>query len=103
LTPLLQQQANMDSIANVNQVMGDYNSAMDKLTIAGNLMNEQMNLGSMDPTVDANVEKMLTDLKMEVTADINKDFMGVNQNFNYQDVNQQGMNTQDTKMKGLNI
>jgi charged multivesicular body protein 1 len=102
LTPILQQQANMDSISNVNQTMTDFNSAMDQLNIAGNLMNEQMNVGMMDPSVDANVETMLTNLKMEVNSDINKDFMGVNQNFNYQDVNKAGMNTQDAKMKGYN-
>jgi charged multivesicular body protein 1 len=102
LTPLLQQQASMDSIANVNQTMTDFNQAMDKLTVAGNLMNDTMNFGMMDPSVDSNVDKMLTDLKMEVNSDINKDFMGVNQNFAYQDVNKAGMNTQDAKMKGLN-
>jgi hypothetical protein len=36
---------------------------------------------------------MLTDLKMEVAHELNKDFMGINQNFNYQDVNTNQQNT----------
>lgn len=68
--------------------MTQFQNAMDKLMIAGNIMNDQMQMGMMDPSVDMNVDKMLTDLKMEVNADINKDFMGVQQNFNYQNVAQ---------------
>ena len=37
---------------------------------------------------------MLGDLKMEVNAGINQDFMGVNQNFQYQDINNPGQNIQ---------
>jgi len=39
------------------------------------------------------VDKMLSDLKLEVNADINQGFMGLNQQFQYQNVNT-GMNTQ---------
>lgn len=102
LTPLLQQQANLDSISNVNQTLTEFQSAMDKLMIAGNIMNDQMNVGMMDPSTDANVDKMLTDLKMEVNSGINQDFMGVNQTFQYQNVNQ-GMNpTQKNEQKSYN-
>lgn len=55
LTPFLQQQANLDSVSNVAQTMQDYQSAMDRLMIGGNIMNEQMSAGMMDPSVDANV------------------------------------------------
>jgi len=102
LTPLLQQQANMDSISNVNQTMSEFQSAMDKLMIAGNIMNEQMNVGMMDPSADMNVEKMLGDLKMEVNAGINQDFMGVNQTFQYQDYNNPGQALQKNENKSYN-
>jgi len=102
LTPLLQQQANLDSISNVNQTLTEFQSAMDKLMIAGNIMNDQMNVGMMDPSTDANVDKMLSDLKLEVNADINQGFMGLNQQFQYQNVNT-GMNTQtNDKQKTFN-
>jgi len=35
--------------------MTEFQSAMDKLMIAGNIMNEQMNVGMMDPSSDMNV------------------------------------------------
>ncbi len=35
--------------------MTEFQSAMDKLMIAGNIMNEQMNVGMMDPSADMNV------------------------------------------------
>jgi len=88
LTPLMQQQANLHSVQNVNQNMMDFQSAMDKLTITGNMMNAQMDQGMMDPSSDTNVDKMLADLKAEVNADINKDFVNVNRNFQYQNINQ---------------
>ncbi len=84
----MQQQANMNSIAQVNQNMNDFQSAMDKLTITGNMMNAQMDVGMYDASSDANVENMLANLKAEVNADINKDFVNVNRNFQYQNINQ---------------
>lgn len=76
--------------------MSQFQNAMDKLMIAGNIMNDQMNMGMMDPSVDTNVDKMLTDLKMEVNSDINQGFMGLKQDFQYQNVAQ----NQD-QMKGI--
>ena len=35
--------------------MTQFQSAMDKLTITGNMMNDQMNAGMTDPSTDANV------------------------------------------------
>ncbi len=43
------------------------------------------------------VDKMLQDLKLEVNAGINQDFMGVNQNFQYQNVNTGTNNTQKSR------
>lgn len=40
----------------MNQTLTEYQSAMDKLMIAGNIMNDQMNAGMMDPSTDANVK-----------------------------------------------
>jgi len=51
----MQQQANMNSITQVNQNMNDFQSAMDKLTITGNMMNAQMDMGMFDPSSDTNV------------------------------------------------
>jgi len=101
LTPLMQQQANLHSVQNVNQNMMDFQSAMDKLTITGNMMNAQMDQGMMDPSSDTNVDKMLADLKAEVNAEINKDFVNVNRNFQYQNINQ-NQNYDQNKQKNVN-
>jgi len=97
----MQQQANLHSVQNVNQNMMDFQSAMDKLTITGNMMNAQMDQGMMDPSSDTNVDKMLADLKAEVNADINKDFVNVNRNFQYQNINQ-NQNYDQNKQKNFN-
>ena len=37
--------------------MTQFQNAMDKLMVAGNIMNDQMNMGMMDPSTDMSVIK----------------------------------------------
>jgi len=66
LTPFLQQQANMDSISNVTQTLNTFQTAMDKLMIGGNIMQDQMSVGMMDPTLDSNVNNWKVCLSLNV-------------------------------------
>jgi len=71
LTPKLKMQEQFMDPSALSNNLGQYQKAMDDLTIAGKIMDSAMNENMHDEASETGVEGMLSNLKQEIAMDIN--------------------------------
>jgi len=71
LTPKLKMQEQMMDPVSLSNNLGEYQKAMDQLTIAGKIMDSAMNQNNYDEASETGVEGMLNNLKQEIACEIN--------------------------------
>jgi charged multivesicular body protein 1 len=102
LTPKLAQQQGMMDMGGMQKDLYNWQETMDKLAVAGKIMDNNLNQQSYDEGSDKGVEDMLAQLKQERILEVKNDLMtDPSMDFvNLNNPNQQNTNTQAVKKIG---